>query len=106
MSKSQRTKGAAGEREVCKILRDSLGVDAHRNLSQTRDGGTDIALGPFRIECKRRKAIGNVYEWMQQSEAACTEPGQIPVVACRKDGGHWLVVLNLDDFMRLAGNEL
>ena len=107
MSKSQRTKGATGEREVCAILHDVLGVDVHRNLSQTRDGGTDIVMGKFRIEVKRRKRIGNLYEWMAQSERACTAPGQIPVVVARQDGTRqWLVTLNLEDFMTLAGNEL
>lgn len=106
MGKSQRTKGAAGEREVCAILRDTLGVDAHRNLSQTRDGGTDIAVGRFRIEVKRRAKIGNVYEWMAQSENSCREPGQIPVVCARADGKQWLAIVNLDDFCRLMGNEI
>lgn len=106
MSKSQRTKGAAGEREVCNIIRITLGVDAHRNLSQTRDGGTDIAVGKFRIEVKRRAKIGNVYEWMAQSEASCDDPGQVPVVCARADGKQWLAIVNLDDFCRLMGNEL
>lgn len=107
MSNSQRTKGAAGEREVCALLRDTLGVDVYRNLSQTRDGGTDIAMGCFRIEVKRRRRIGNLYEWMAQSERACTAPGQIPVVVSRQDGTRqWLVTLNFEDFCRLAGNEL
>lgn len=106
MSKSQRTKGAAGEREVCHILRDRLGVEARRNLTQTREGGTDIAVGQFRIECKRRARIGGIYDWMAQSEAACTEPSQIPVVMARADGKKWLVVLTIEDFCRLAGNEL
>lgn len=106
MGKSQRTKGAAGEREVCAILRDTLGVDAHRNLSQTRDGGTDIAVGNFRIECKRRARIGGIYDWMAQSEASCTEPGQIPVVMARADGHGWIAMVRLNDFCRLMGNEL
>ena len=106
MSKSQRTKGASGEREVCRLIWEYLGVEVHRNLSQTRDGGTDIAMGSFRIEVKRRKSIGNIYEWLAQSENAAPEPGQIPVVCARADGKKWFVVINLDDFCRLAGNEL
>lgn len=106
MSNAQRRKGACGELEVCKILSEKLGVDAHRNLSQTRDGGTDIAVGKFRIECKRRKNIGNVYDWMKQSQDACDSSSQIPVVAFRADGKKWLVTLGMDDFCRLVGNEL
>ena len=56
MSKSQRTKGAAFERE-CVILLNEHGADAERNLSQARDGGYDIdsLFGAF--ECKKRAAI-------------------------------------------------
>lgn len=74
--------------------------------SQMRDGGTDIAVGQFRIEVKRRAKIGNVYEWMAQSENSCREPGQIPVVCARADGKQWLAIVNMDDFCRLIGNEL
>lgn len=106
MGKLQRTKGAAGEREVCHIIRDILGVDAHRNLSQTRDGGTDIAFGNFRLEVKRRARIGQIYEWMEQSANACQTSEQIPVVCARADGKKWFVVLSIEDFCKLAGNEL
>lgn len=106
MGKSQRNKGSEGEREVCHLLNDILGVDAHRNLSQTRDGGTDIAFGPFRVEVKRRARIGNIYEWMAQSEKAAEPSSSIPVVAARADRKDWLVVLRFQDFCRLAGNEL
>lgn len=106
MGKSQRTKGAEGERELCKAFADVLGVDVHRNLSQTRDGGTDIAFGPFHVEVKRRATIGNIYDWLAQSEASCDKPGRIPVVCARADRKKWFVVLNFEDFCRLAGNEL
>lgn len=106
MSIAQKKKGASGELEICRIIADNLGVDAHRNLSQTRDGGTDIALGKFRVEVKRRARIGNIYEWMAQSEAACDTPGQIPVVCARADRKQWLVIMNIEDFCRLAENEL
>ena len=56
MSKSQRTKGAAFERE-CVTLLNEYGADAERNLSQTRDGGHDIdsVFGAF--ECKKRATL-------------------------------------------------
>lgn len=52
MSKAQRTKGAAGEREICDLIFDNLGIEVHRNLQQTRDGGADIKLKPYSIEVK------------------------------------------------------
>lgn len=105
MSKSERNKGASGEREVCHILADNLGISVNRNLSQTREGGCDIVCGPFNLEVKRRKSIA-VYEWMDQAAASCEVSKQKPVVICRADGKKWLVIMTLQDWMPLAGNEL
>ncbi len=105
MGKSQRTKGAAGEREVCHLIRDVLGVEAKRNLSQTREGGCDIAVGPYHVEVKRRARIGQIYDWMDQAEASC-QNGERPVVFCRADKKPWLVVLTAEEALRLLGNEL
>lgn len=105
MGKSQRTKGAAGEREVCAMLREHLGIDAKRNLSQVREGGCDIVAGPYRLEVKRRTKIGNVYDWMEQAQASCATGGR-PAVICRADGKKWLAVVPFEDFIRLVGNEL
>lgn len=105
MGKSQRTKGAAGEREVCHLIRDILGVDAKRNLSQTREGGCDIAIGPYHVEVKRRAKIGQVYDWMKQAEDSC-QHRERPVVFCRADNKKWLVVLPVEEALRLLGNEL
>lgn len=105
MGKSQRTKGAAGEREVCHLIQGTLGVEAKRNLSQTREGGCDIAVGPFHIEVKRRAKIGGIYDWMEQAEASCMS-GEHPVVFCRADGKKWLVVMTAEEALRLLGNEL
>lgn len=105
MGKSQRTKGAVGEREVCHLIQDTLGVEAKRNLSQTREGGCDIAVGPFHIEVKRRAKIGGIYDWMEQAEASCMS-GEHPVVFCRADGKKWLVVMTAEEALHLIGNEL
>ena len=100
MSASQRRKGAAGEREACKALADEFGIDVSRNLSQTRDGGWDISLPPFQIEVKRRKRIGNLYEWLGQAK------GELPTLMLRADGKGWLVVMEFDKWARLARGEL
>ena len=105
MGKSQRTKGAAGERELCHILSTELGAAVHRNLSQSRDGGCDISVGGYRVEVKRRARIGSLYEWMNQAEASCSA-GNLPVVVCRADGKGWLAVVPFEDWMRLAREEV
>ena len=105
MSRSQRTKGANGEREIVHIIRDELGIECHRNLDQTRDGGADIFLNPYRIEVKRRRRIANLYEWMQQAEDSC-QTGERPVVAFRADGKGWLAVVPLTHFLSLIREEI
>lgn len=100
MAKAQRVKGAAGEREACAAINDEFGTSVSRNLSQTRDGGTDIHVGPFQIEVKRRKKIGGVYEWLSQAG------GEIPALMMRADGKGWLVVMEFKHWARIARGEM
>jgi len=104
MSKSQRIKGANYERDIVHDLADYLGVDCARNLEQTRDGGADIVLDRFVIECKRRAGIA-VYDWVDQAQAACKE-GQTPIVVCRADRRESLAIMKWSDFLTLLGNEI
>lgn len=105
MGKAQRTKGAAGEREICELIFQHLGIQVHRNLSQTRDGGADIKLNPYSIEVKRRAAIGNIYEWMDQAERGCDFPER-PIVVCRADRKKWLAIMTIDELLRLIREEV
>ncbi len=101
MSKSQRTKGASGERDVCNLIKEHLGVEVKRNLNQTREGGADIKMPPFSIEVKRRARIGNIYDWMVQSQKSCSD-GEKPIVICRADRRDWLVVMPISQFLQLV----
>ena len=103
MGKYQRDKGSRSERELCALLRDSLGIDVRRNLGQERDSGNDIDLPGFAVEVKRRARIAGVYDWLRQAEDA--ETG-VPVVAMRADRGGWLVVMRLEDWIPLAREEI
>lgn len=105
MSKSQRTKGADGEREVCRLIREALGVKAVRNLNQTREGGADIKLKPYSIEVKRRARIGLIYDWMAQARKECLGEER-PLVVCRADGKEWLAVMPIEELFRLIREEL
>lgn len=104
MGASQRRKGAAAERELAALLSESLGAVVKRNLSQSREGGDDITLGKFRIECKRHNRL-SVMEWVRQAEECC-KAGDVPIVAFRQDGQPWRVVLRLDDFLPMLRGEL
>lgn len=96
---NSRTKGAGFEREIVHIIKDTLGEEVKRNLDQWRDGGHDIALGPYLIECKRRASIA-VYEWLDQCTTACR--GQkTPLVVARGDRREPIVIMRLDDFLPL-----
>ena len=105
MGKSQRTKGAAGERDICDLILRDLGIEVHRNLQQTRDGGADIKLKPFSIEVKRRAAIGNIYDWVDQAERGCEFPER-PIVVCRADRKKWLAIMTIDELFRLIREEV
>ena len=96
MGLKSRRKGASYEREIANA------IGAKRNIGQARDGGDDITLEGFRIECKRRARLGPMVDWMAQANAACRD-GDTPVVVCRGDGGESLVILRFADWVDLNG---
>lgn len=104
MSKSQRRKGADYELEIANALHDYLGIVVRRNIGQSRDGGDDITLPPYRLELKRRAKI-STYEFMEQCERAC-RTGDVPVVMMRADGEETLVVMRLNDWIKIAREEI
>lgn len=131
MSASQRTKGAVFERETADAFTAALHREDSpfkRNITQARDGGHDLLVGPLVVECKRRKTLGTVYGWLQQAIAAATgrtftTPGYnplmhrdpnydvtvpcIPIVVARQDGDTApIVILRLSDFLVLTRDEL
>ena len=105
MGRSQRVKGAAGERELANILTNELGFEVKRTLGQARDGGHDIQTGRFLWEVKRRQKLA-VYEFLEQIIKACDATDNVPVVAMRADGKGWLVMMRLEDAIPLIRNEL
>jgi Holliday junction resolvase len=98
MSASQREKGARGERELARLLRDRLGTSIERNLEQSRDGGADlIADGPLAglvIEVKRKERLDLQRSWNQACQQARDQDGW-PCLAYRLDRKPWLFVLPL-----------
>ncbi len=95
--RGKRNKGATGERELAGILTDQLGRVVKRNLGQARDGADDLTVQQFRIEVKRQERL-QIDAWSAQVEA-CALPGQIPVVAYRRNGQPWRVCLLLEHFI-------
>lgn len=107
MGKSQRNKGAAGEREWTKML-STTGVTAKRLLGQARDGGGDVPAPPLLWEVKRYAKFA-VYQHIDQAAASLTPESRIlaydgcaiPAVALRGDNREWLVVLRATDALPL-----
>ena len=97
-----RQRGQEGEREVCALLSAEFGFVVRRRLGQERDSGHDVTLPGFRLECKRRKRIAGLYDWIRQADDATCPP----VVLARADGREWLVVMRLSDWCRLAREEI
>lgn len=103
MSKSQRTKGAQGEREAAHLLSEELGQVVERILSQTRDGGHDLEVtstaGKICIEVKRQERA-NILAWMDQAEQSAGE--HLAAVMWRPSRKGWQVVMSVKDWVKLV----
>ena len=97
---NSREKGAAGERELAKILR-AYGFDARRGQQFSGANGDPDVIGipGCHIECKRVERL-NIYEAMAQS-INDARVGETPVVMHRKNREEWLVSMRLGDFIKL-----
>lgn len=100
--KMARDKGQRGEKELCKLLQPHVdkvyaehGLESpslERNLSQTRDGGFDIAgLDWIALEVKRVESL-NINQWWDQTVAQA-QGGRTPVLAYRQNHKPWRVVM-------------
>ncbi len=92
-----RSKGAAGEREFCDWLHDTLGLDMkpERNLDQVRNGGSDInTLPPFMFEIKRCEGLSKREWWAQVKTASRPFSRAIPVVAYRQNRKPWRFLIS------------
>ncbi len=103
MSKSQRDKGARGEREFLKLLGAELGEMLQRNLAQTRDSGSDcLQVAGWAIEVKRQESLSRPKWWRQ----ACRDAdalGLRPMMAYRRNGEPWMVwVRYRDSYVELS----
>ena len=97
---NSRQKGARGERELAKKLRE-YGYETRRGQQYCgANGDADVVgLPGIHIECKRVERL-NLYDAMSQSRHDARD-GEIPLVMHRKDNCEWLVTMRLDDFMEL-----
>lgn len=94
---NSRQKGAAGERELSRKLKE-YGFETRRGQQFCgANGDADVVGVPgIHIECKRVESL-NVSKAMQQAERDAPE-GDAPMVFHRKNREPWYVTMRLEDW--------
>ncbi len=97
---NSRQKGAAGERELAKKLRE-YGYDCRRGQQYCgANGDADvIGLPAIHIECKRVERL-NIDDAMLQAIRDRRE-AEYPAVFHRKNNHEWLVTMRLNDWIEI-----
>ena len=99
-----RRKGAAGERELARFLREH-GFDARRGVQFSGLLGDADVLGlpGIHIECKRVEHL-NLDTALEQS-VRDARAGETPVVIHRKNRQSWRITMYLEDFLKYYGGD-
>lgn len=103
MGKSERQKGARGERELLKILEEQgfgKGRRTPGSGGQGIDGDLWQVLPDWHIECKRQERF-NITTWIKQATEDSQRSNKPWFVAFRRNKEPWYVALTLEDFLRL-----
>jgi len=97
---NSKSKGSGGERELEKIL-TAAGLSAHRNNKMYTGGleNPDISIPGVHVECKRCEKL-RLYDAMNQA-VDDSNGGDVPVVMHRKNRSPWIVIMLLDDWIKL-----
>jgi hypothetical protein len=91
MTAMQRTKGTAGEREACAIIKELTGRDVRRRVRQ-HEGDSDLeGLPGWSIEVKRHATFSeaDLAAFWKQAVAQAERTGAKPLLIYRKDRGQW-----------------
>ena len=91
---NSRVKGAAGERELVRILGEMTGSEWLRNLEQTRSGGADLISAEFSflsLEVKRCERLC-LNQWLAQATRQA-KPHQTPALAFRQSRKPWVFLI-------------
>ena len=97
---SQR-KGRAGELELARLLQ-GCGYDVQPGRAVSYGATPDISgLPGIHIECKRAEQL-RPYSWLEQADrdAVCFGDG-LPAVFFRRSRSPWLVVMKLEDWLKI-----
>jgi hypothetical protein len=105
MSRTERAKGARGERELVALLREHGWPDAARTSDGNRQHGRgDIRNGPqgVHLESKRQETT-SIWAWISQATDEAPD-GCIPVVAFRRSRSPWMACLPLEELLALLAH--
>ncbi len=94
--KGRKRKGAQGEREFLKALKDAGYIgDLERNLMQTRDGGADcLSIDGLAVEVKRWERLA-IASWWEQTLRQAADTNRWPALAYRQNRKPWRVQVDL-----------
>lgn len=97
---NSRAKGARGERELAKKLRE-YGYESRRGQQYSgKNGDADVVgLPGIHIECKRVERL-NLDMAMSQAIGDAKE-GKLPAVFHRKNNEPWLVTMRFEDWIEI-----
>ena len=96
---NSKQKGARGERELARKLRE-YGYDCRRGQQYSGIEGKDVVgLPGIHIECKRVERL-NIYDAIAQAMRDA-KSDEKPVVFHRKNNCDWLVTMRLEDWIEL-----
>ena len=99
---NSKRKGADGERQLSKKLREYGFSNAHRSQQYSGKGESAadvIALPGIHIECKRVERL-NISDAMAQAKSDAKN-GDMPTVFHRKNNEDWLVTMPLELWIEL-----
>lgn len=103
---NSRQKGARGEREWRDELR-ARGYTARRGQQYNGLDGEDVVCeelsSRFHFEVKRTECL-SLYDAMKQAERDAGE--RVPVVAHRRNGQEWVVIMRAGDWLDLVAEAL
>ena len=103
MATNGKQKGKRGELELARKLRE-YGYDVRRSVQyngKEKEGQADLlGLPHIHIECKRTERL-NLYDAMAQAKRDSEGTGEIAAVFHRKNNCPWLVVLDIESFMKI-----
>lgn len=97
---NSRSKGKRGELELAKKLRE-YGFECRRGQQYCgANGDADVTgLPRIHIEAKRTERL-NLYDAIDQARRDA-RPNELPAVFHRRNNSDWLVIMRLEDWMRL-----